>query len=155
RILHVNEKGQVDKVAHVYDKARAHINVGDDQSARRLRPNRALFVVQRSNDQTVTYCPAGPLLREELELVGEHFDTLGLTGLLPGKAVKEGDTWHLGNGTVQALCNFEGLVQQSITGKLDKVVGNEALVRISGEASGIDVGAQVKLVIDATCRFDL
>jgi hypothetical protein len=155
RVLHVNDKGLVDKTANVYQKARVENHVGDDQSLKVLRPNRSLFVSQRASDQTVTYSPAGTLFREELEVTGEHFDTLALVGLLPGKTVKVGDTWKLGNETIQALCGFEGLVNQSVTGKLEKVQNNEAVLRFSGNASGIELGAQVKRVIDATCRFDL
>src|SRR5262249_16546663 len=94
RVLEVAD-GSAPPIAIVHDRAQAEISVGGDKSERNLRPKRMLVVSQRSNDQPLVYAPAGPLTREELELVGEHFDTLMLTGLLPGKAVAKGDTWTL------------------------------------------------------------
>ncbi len=133
----------------------ADISVGGDKSERKLRPKRTLIVAQRSNDQPLVYAPAGPLTREELELVGEHFDTLALTGLLPGKAVAKGDTWTIKNSTAQALCNFEGLTNQDLACKLVDFDAKKATVTVTGKAAGIDLGAQVKLTIDATYTFDL
>src|SRR5207249_12166761 len=97
----------------------------------------------------------GPFTREEVETVGEHFDTLALAGLLPGKAVAVGDTWKVGNPVAQALCLFEGLVENDLTGKLAEAKGGEAVVAVTGTARGIELGAQVKVTVTAAARFDL
>src|SRR5436305_1556599 len=137
------------------DKAAATIAVGKDRSERSLRPGRRLVVAQRHQDVPLVYSPAGPLFREELELTSEHFDTLHLTGLLPGRAVSVGDTWKVANGVAQALCGFEGLTEQDLTCKLEQADGRTARVSVRGTAGGIDVGALVKLKIDAAYTFDL
>jgi hypothetical protein len=155
KILDVSEKGLPNKAACVFDQAKAAITVGSEKTDKSLRSLRKLIVSQRFKDQPLSYCPLGPLTHEELELVGERFDTLALAGLLPGKAVAAGDTWQLANNVVQALCSFEGLTEQSLTGKLVKINGNAAEVTITGPASGIDLGAQVKVKVDATLKFDL
>jgi hypothetical protein len=154
RVLEVAD-GTAAKIANVYDKAVAEISIGGDKSDRKLRPKRTLIVSQRYKDQPLAYAPAGPLTREELELVGEHFDTLTLTGLLPGKAVAKGDTWKVKNGVAQALCNFEGLTEQDLTCKLVDANDKTATVTVVGKATGIDLGAQVKLSVDATYTYDL
>jgi hypothetical protein len=154
RVLEVAD-GSAAKVAMVYDKAMADISVGGDKTERKLRPKKTLIVAQRSNDQPLVYSPAGPLTREELELVGEHFDTLALTGLLPGKAVAKGDTWKITNSVAQALCNFEGLTEQDLACKLVDFDAKTATVAMTGKAAGIDLGAQVKLTIEASYTFDL
>jgi hypothetical protein len=155
RVLDVSTQGVADKAACVYDKASATIGVGEAVSERSLRPKRHLVVVQRYKDQPLCYCPTGPFLHEERELVGEHFDVLALTGLLPGKTVALGDTWKVSNGTAQALCNFEGVTGQDLSCKLEQIRDKCAVIRVTGTATGIDLGAQVKLTIDATCRFDV
>jgi len=155
KILDVSEKGLSNKTACDFNLAKAGITVGSEKTEKSLRSLRKLIVSQRFKDQPLSYCPLGPLTHEELELVGERFDTLALAGLLPGKSVAAGDTWKLANNVVQALCSFEGLTEQSLTGKLLKIDGNTAEVTITGPASGIDLGAQVKLKVDATLRFDL
>jgi hypothetical protein len=155
RILSVGQSGLPDKAARIYTNARATIRAGDERSERNLRPERQLIVAQRHGDPSLVYSPSGPLTREELELTGEHLDTLTLTGLLPGKAVAAGETWKVNNAVAQALCGFDGLTEQSLTCKLEEVKDDVARVSVTGTASGIELGALVKLTVTATCRFDL
>jgi hypothetical protein len=155
RVLAVGATGLVEKMARVYDKATATITVDRDRNERTLRPERKLIVVQRVKEQPLVYSPTGALRREELDVTSEHFDTLTLTGLLPGKNVAVGDTWKVANSVVQALCGFEGLSEQKLEGKLIEIKGDDAVIRVNGTAGGIDQGAMVKLAIDATGHFDL
>src|ERR1051326_3862860 len=80
RILEAKEKSLPEKVARSYEQARSTITVDGAASTSTLRDQRRLIVAQRPKDQFLCYSPAGPMTREELELVGEHFDTLTLTG---------------------------------------------------------------------------
>lgn len=155
RILIVGKNNVPQKCARRYETATATITINGQPSERSLRGDRQLIVAQREKDQTLAYCPAGPLTREELELVGEHFDTLSLTGMLPGKAVKVAETWKVPNAVVQALCNFEGLTSQDLTCKLDRVHDHTAEVSVQGTASGIETGALSKLTIRGSYAFDL
>jgi hypothetical protein len=151
----VGAAGLPEKTARVYETAKAAIGVGSDLSERTLRPERRLVVAQRHEDRSLLYSPSGPLTREELELTGEHFDTLTLTGLLPGKEVNIGDTWKPANAVAQALCSLEGLTDQSLSCKLEEVKDNVARISVTGAANGIELGALVKVSVEATCRFDL
>lgn len=155
RVLVVGSNGLTEKVARIYETARAIITIEKDRSERTLRPQRRLVVAQRHKDQALTYSPAGAMQREEQALVGEHFDTLFLAGLLPGKAVAVGDTWKVTNGVAQAACAFEGLTRQDLTGKLEGVQGDTARFSLQGKAEGIEQGALVKLTVEATGQFDL
>jgi hypothetical protein len=155
RILVVGQDGLVQKTARLYETAKATITVGGDRAERSLRPERRLFVAQYHKDQALVYSPSGPLTREELDLTAGQFDSAAVTGLLPGKEVSVGDTWKVSASVVQALCNFEGLTEHDLTGKLESVTGDTASFRLTGTASGIDVGAIAKLKIEATGRFDL
>jgi hypothetical protein len=155
RILAISAKGLPEKSARVYETAQAVITVGGDRTERTLRSDRRLQVALRHNDQLLTYSPAGPLTREELSLTGEHFDTLSLTGLLPQKEVEVGATWKVPDGVAQALCNFEGLTAQDFICKLDKVEDQIAHVSVKGSASGIDLGAMVKLSVEADYDYYL
>jgi hypothetical protein len=155
RVLAVGDRGLVEKSARVYETATATIKVEKDGESKSLRKERQLIVAQRPKDQPLTYSPNGPLTREELELVGDHFDSLCLTGLLPGKDVAVGDTWKVGNSAAQALCHFDGLTEQDLSCKLSGAKDGMAVVTVGGSAKGIESGASVKLKIDATYRFDL
>jgi hypothetical protein len=155
RVLSADSAGLPNKSARHYDKAKAIIATNRDSSERTLRDARRLLVAQRFKDQFLVYAPAGPLTREEQELTSEHFDSLALTGFLPGKEVAVGDTWKIGSAVVQALCGFEGLTEHNLVGRMVEVKDGTARLSISGTATGIDVGALVKLTIDATARFDV
>jgi hypothetical protein len=89
-----------------------------------------------------------------LDVTGYQFDTSAVPQLLPGKEVSVGDTWKLANAAVQALCNFEGLSEHALSGKLESVKDGVATFSLSGTATGIDTGALVKAKIEATGRFD-
>jgi len=155
RILVPGSGGMVQKTARLYEKAQATINAGGEKSERSLRPDRRLCVAQRYKDKPMIYSPAGSLTREELDLVAEDFDTLSLTGLLPAKAVALNETWTIPNAVVQAFCNFGGLTEQTLIGKLDQIRDGIASISISGSASGIDKGALSKLKIEAKCSYYL
>lgn len=155
RFLAVNPKGLPEKSGRIYETAKASIKVGPDRTERSLRADRRLQVAQRHNDQALVYAPTGSLTREELALTSEQFDTLTLTGLLPQKEVAIGATWKVSDAVAQALCSFEGLTAQELTCKLESVEDHLAHVSVKGPASGIDLGAMVKLTIDASYRYDL
>src|SRR6266446_174576 len=155
RILALNSKGIPEKSARLYETAKATIKAGPDRTERSLRTDRRLQVAQRHNDQALVYAPAGALTREELALTSEHFDTLTLTGLLPQKEVEIGASWKVTDAVAQGLCAFEGLTFQDLTCKLEKVEEKVGHVSVKGTANGIDLGAMVKLKIDANYRFDL
>ncbi len=155
RILAVAAGGNVQKTARLYLSAKATIAVGADSVERSLRPERRLFVAQRYKDQGLVYSPSGALTRAELDLTAGHFDSSAVTGILPGKAVAVGETWKIPANVVQALCNFEGLTEHTLTGKLESVTADAATFRLTGTAAGIDLGAIAKLKIEAVGRFDL
>lgn len=155
RILMIGTAGLPQKSARIYETARAVIQVEGSATERVLADERSLIVVQRPKDQTVLYSPKGHLSREELDLTDEHFDTLVVTGLLPGKAVAANDTWKLNTDVVQALCHLEGVTGQDLTCKLEEVKGNDARVSVKGSVGGISLGALVKLTVDSSYHFDL
>src|SRR5262249_4475286 len=155
RILIVGKNGLPQKSARIYQSAKAEITAGDDRSERTLRRDRKLIVAQWHKDQFICYSPAGALTSEEFDLVGEHFDTLSVTGLLPVKDVAVGDTWKVGNAAAQGLCGFEGLVSQDLICKLEAVDDKVARISVKGSASGVSTGALAKLTITATARYDL
>jgi hypothetical protein len=155
RVLAVAPDGLVQKTARIYETAKATIAAGGERAERTLRPERRLIVAQFYKDQALVYSPSGPLTREELELTGDQFNSTVVAGILPGKDVSVGETWKVSSNVVQALCNFEGLTEHTLTGKLETVTADTATFSLSGMATGIDLGAIAKLKIEATGRFDL
>jgi hypothetical protein len=154
RLLQAGADGLAGRAARVYKEARVVLTVDQDKLEHGLRPERTLLVAERDHDQLLTYCPRGPLTREELDVI-DHFDTLALPALLPGKEVAVGDTWKLSTAAAQALCHLQGLSEHTLSGKLEGVKEGTAVVSFSGTAAGIDQGASVKTTVKGTGCFDL
>lgn len=137
-----------------YLSATSESIAGVDRSRRSLDPQRAGILTARSPEGTQHYAALAPLTREELELVSEHFDPFALAGLLPGKEIELGQTWPIGNEAAQMACQFDGLIQQELVGKLIELTATQAIFSISGKAEGIEAGATVKLSVAAKGTFD-
>lgn len=149
-------KGAVaEKSARVYETASVTIA----GQARTLRGSHNLIVAHRVKEQLISYSPKGPLFGEEMELL-EHFDTLSLPGLLPGKEVKVGDSWNVAPAVVQAICGLDALdaqTKQQVTCTFTALASQVAHVTIHGTVRGIQLGAAVSIHIDAKSKllFDL
>jgi hypothetical protein len=154
RFLDVNG-GSVDKAARYYTTAESTIRFNNNEASHHsLRAERRFLVAQRIKDQIVSFSPKGALTREEME-VTEHLDTLALAGLLPGKKTEVGKSWPIPNRVVAALCELDGLSEQNLEGKLEAVKNNRASIKIVGKAQGINLGAQVSMLVNARLEFDL
>lgn len=148
-------KGGVGTAVRLYLAAASESEVGTEKSRRELGNDRRLIVAKRSADGTLHYSPDGPLFREELELVAEHFDTLCVPALLPGKPVSPGETWPVGPEAAQHACLFEGLIKNELVGKFVEAKDGVAKFTITGKAEGLECGANARLTISAAGTFDL
>ena len=154
RFLEVKD-GVADKAARFYTTAESAIRFNNNAADQRsLREPRTFMVAQRTKDKIVSFCPKGALTRAEIELT-EHFDTMAVSGLLPGKTIEVGKTWPIPNRVALALCDLEGLLQHDLEAKLESVQGGIAHVKIVGKAQGVDQGAEVSLLINAHFDFDV
>jgi hypothetical protein len=153
------------KAARLYRVAKSHVGVGDTRTERTLDAEHQLIISQVAAERALCYCPSGPLTRSELELVSEHLDTVALLGVLPTEPVEfvpaNGDqpmkqgSWKVSKAAAQALGQFEGLIEHDLTGKIVAVSEGQVRFALSGSATGIELGAQVKLTIAAEGKYDL
>jgi hypothetical protein len=140
--------------ARYYEDAVASAVVDVEKVNRALPADRRLIVAHRSSEGQLCFSPAGPLTREELDLVTEHFNPQCLAGLLPSKAVNVGDSWTVTPAAAQAAAQFDGLIKHNLTGKLTAAADGKATFTIEGTAEGIEHGAKVTLTVTATGTFD-
>jgi hypothetical protein len=137
-----------------YDAASSSVEVAGERSARELPADRRLIVAQRAAAGVTHYSPAGPLNREELELVAEHLDPQAVAALLPSKAVKVADTWAVPAEAVRIACHLDGVSACAVTGTLT-AGGPAATFTLAGTAEGVENGATVKLRVKAEGGFDV
>ena len=155
RIETADSRGGAGKVIRHYEIAKSNSVVSGEKSARELADDRRVTVAGRTESGTVHYSPLGPLFREELELIAEHFDTMVLAGLLPNKELKPGETWTLASEAVQHACQFEGITKNELVGTLVSVEAGIAKFTIAGLAEGVELGAATKTTVKANGSFDV
>jgi hypothetical protein len=153
RVLAVAD-GLAHSTARHYAEAGASAVVGNEKSDRALPADRRLIVARRNPDGLLCFAPAGPLARDDLDLVTQHFNPQCLAGLLPGKVTNVGDTWTVTDSAAQAACLFDAVVKAQLTGKLTAVKDGTATFTVEGTAEGVESGAKITLTVTATGTFD-
>lgn len=143
------------KSARHYDAAGSSAVVGGERIERTLAGDRRLVVAQRNGDGLFCFALTGPITRDELDLVAEHFNPQCLPGLLPGKEVGPNTTWPVPDAAAIAACQFDRLLKNALVGKLIAVQGGLATFSIEGQAEGIENGGKASLSIAATGTFDI
>ncbi len=154
RIEATDARGGAGKVVRYYEKAKSTSVVAGEKSSRELAIDRRLTFAGRTESGTLHYSPLGPLSREELELIAEHFDTMVLAGLLPNKDIKPGETWAIASEATQHACQFEGITKNELAGTLVSLEAGIAKFTIAGSAEGIEAGAATKTSVKASGIFD-
>lgn len=149
------DRTAVRRVVRLYETAVARATVDGERTERTLAPDHRLILAQRTGESLACFALSGPLTRAELEVAGEHFETLHLIGLLPQKEVAVGASWKIENGPAQSLCLFDGLISTDLTAKFASVSGRSAVITVDGTAKGIENGAFATLAVSARVTFDL
>lgn len=143
------------RVGRFYHQARADIQTHSSQQTRGLRPEKRFQVAQQTSDGLVVYCPNGPLTREELDLCGDHVDILALRGILPGKEVAPGETWEVPMLIAQCLADVDGVVENKLTAKIEKLEGDLVTLLVAGKVDGIQNGAESKVELKISVLYHL
>lgn len=136
-----------------YFEAESTTANGFERDVRKLPRNHRFIVAERSKKSVTPISLAGPLTVDELSLVAEHFDAWTVVRLLPGKDVLLGDTWPISDDVACQLCLFDGVLKQTLSGRLVDVRENVAKFTVEGDAEGVERGAKVRLKIKASGEF--
>lgn len=147
--------GMPSSTARAYTEAAATAAVAGEKVTRTLPADRRLIAARRTTDGLVCFSPAGPLSRDELDLVTEHFNPQCVGGLLPGAPASVGDTWKVSDTATQAACLLGAVLKSNLTGKLLDVKDGVATFTVEGTAEGVEHGAKVTLAVTATGTFDV
>jgi hypothetical protein len=138
-----------------YQKAAATFHRGTSSEQRTLREERTTIGVLIEPPRVSHFSPAGPLTRNELELVDLFGNSLLLDRLLPEKAVSVGDTWKHSTSLVTALLGLDVVGQSDLQSTLVSVAQGAARVEISGHVEGAIEGATSTIDVKAKFRFQL
>ena len=138
-----------------YQKAAAAIQVDNDREQHTLRDQRTTIGVLIAPPHVNLYSPAGPLTRNELELVDLFGNSLLLDRLLPEKAVGVGESWKHSTNLVTALLGLDVVAQNDLQSTLVSVAQGTARVEINGHVEGAIEGVSTSIEVKAKYRFQL
>ena len=151
----VTGAGRAGRVVRHYFDARSASDTGLEHSVRSLGAEHRVVAASRvEGGGLVAFSPGGPLTREELELVGDHFDTTALPGLLPPGAVAKGATWPIPADVARQLLHFDAHSKAELVGTLAELTDEAATITVAGSAEGVELGAVAKVKVVATAMFD-
>ena len=138
----------------LYSVAKSNSLTGFERAGRELGAARRLVLAEGDGLRPTVLSLGGPLMRDELSLVGEHFHTASLLALLPAQAVEVGASWPVAAGVAQALCQFEAVGEVKLNATLSKADATTSTVAVSGTAEGFESGAKVSAKVEAELTFD-
>ncbi len=140
--------------ARYYHRAEAAIEVGGQSERIRLRDDRR-SIVSDATDGPVLYSSAGPLTREELDLIEVPGNSLLVDRLLPSRSMQVGDRWSNQVDTIAGMLKWTELTEGEITSQLEEIRDGLALVSITGKAKGSAEGAVSEARIRGEYRYDV
>jgi hypothetical protein len=137
-----------------YNEANATIKVDQGGVAPKLADSRRVIVVEKSNSRPALYSPAGPLPREELDLVDVIGNSAVLDTLLPTKPVAQGDTWLADAAAMAALLTFDTVTVCEMQSVLEEYNAAFAKIRLAGVVEGTADGTPTEQEVRAVYLFD-
>jgi hypothetical protein len=115
-----------------FREAQATINIDGAPVTPSLPDDRRLLVVEQSGAELLRFSPAGPLSREQLDLVSLPGDSLLLDQFLPAEPKRKGDTWTA-EGPWAALLGLDAVATAEVEMSLsDARPGEIGVVEFSG-----------------------
>jgi hypothetical protein len=137
-----------------YLVAEAAIKIDEGGAEPKLRDSRRLIVADKVDHRVLLFSPAGPLTREELDLVDLPASSLLLDRLLPASPVRVGDRWSHADALVGALLGLDAVSQNSVESVLKEVSGGRARLEFAGRVLGAVGGVATEIDVKAKYCFD-
>ena len=158
RVLEVNRKAEVGKTVRVYRKLDFRRTLAGQKQELSVRPAVRRQVVLRRGHTEVPFSPDGPLTWGEIDAVRTDVFTPALVGLLPGKAVREGERWSASTAAVQELTDLEKVEEGKLECRLDRLLTSNrkrlARVTFSGLVKGVGEDGPVRHRLQGEFHFD-
>jgi hypothetical protein len=154
--LSVRRTGATDGARSVryYRDAQAVIKIDEGGIEPKLRDDRRFVVADEAEGRATLFSPAGPLTREELDLIDLPANSLLVDRLLPDHPVRLGDHWDHADALVGELLGLDAVSQNDTRSELKEVTGNRARLELTGRVLGAVGGVATEIEVKAKYRFD-
>jgi hypothetical protein len=155
KLLEIKSSPWSRRAVRYYHQAEASIKVGEGTLAPALNDGRRIVAAQVDKEGSVLHSPAGPLTRDELDLIESQGNSLLWWCLLPKGPVAIGNRWEVDQEPLGLLLGIDAVTQCSSRCSLASVDGDVALVDLSGSISGAVSGVATEIQLKAKYNFDL
>jgi len=133
-------------------------SVGDRLQEIALRPTVSRMVVSRRPEGRNCFSPDGPLTWGELDMLRTDIFLPGLSGFLPGRAVKPGETWRVTDAALRELTDIERLDKTTVEARYERTVtiGGRSMAHVSfsGSVGGINEDGPTRQKLEGLLYFD-
>jgi len=141
--------------ARHYEETTATLKIAQKTVQPALHQEHRLIGVQVEGGATTLYSPAGPLTREELDLIDVPGNSLLADLLLPEKTVRAGETWKHPDSLMAALFGVDKVTRNAVESTLTGVFDGLARMQLSGRLEGTVGGAATIIEVKGKYQFDL
>lgn len=144
--------------ARNYVRAGATIKVDDGGKTPQLEGNQKLVIADgrdsaRDGTRAVLYAPAGPLSREQLDLIDVVGNTLAIDALLPNKQIELGGSWNVEQQAMASLLGLDSVAVCEVSCVLDDGNKKYARFQLSGVVHGTVDSAPTEFDVRAIGLF--
>lgn len=137
-----------------YERANARIQVEQNDATRQLRDSRHLLAAWCDGSQAWLACPAGPLTRDELDLLEIPCNTLLLDTLLPPNPVSVGSSWDHAPDQMALLLALDAASASTVKSTLKSCTAEEARVELAGRVQGAVGGVATDIELAGKYTFN-
>lgn len=140
--------------ARRYKTAEAVIKIDQGGVEPNLRADRDLILAEAGGGRATLLSLAGPLTREELDLIDVPGNSLVLDDLLPNRAVEIGDRWQHSDDLMAALLGLDAVGQSNVFSELKEVTDSRAKIEFAGRVFGGVGGVATEIEVKGKYRYD-
>jgi hypothetical protein len=137
-----------------YREAAASIQVNKHRDAPALADDKRLIVAGADSKSTALSPPRGQLTREELDLIDIPGNTLVLDQLLPGRELKEGETWKIPDAALAQLLCVDVVSRNGIQCQLGDANDATAKIKFGGTLDAAVAGVSTEIQLEGSAVFD-
>ncbi len=138
-----------------YDTANVAIKIANGGQKPSLRSDRRLIVASSNGAAVELVSPAGPLSRDELDLIELPGSSLLIERLLPTQPVAIGESWTHSADLLAGLLGLDAASDAEVTSRLEQVADGLAKVVLTGSLRGAAAGVGTQIELKAKYNFDL
>lgn len=137
-----------------YARAEAKLQINNKLVEPKLRDEVRLIATDASESVATSFSPAGPLNRDELDLVTVPCNTVLLDRLLPAEPVTVRQTWTHDNNLIAALLGLDTVGASNATSVLTEITEEAAKCQLSGTVNGALAGVATEMQLKAKYTYD-